>query len=92
MQSLTFTQHLIREGDTIIAYCPELDVSSCGNTIEQAQVNLRTAMRLFLEEAAKMGTLADILSEAGYDLAGNVLDSPVIGTRQRTLSLEGLAI
>ena len=92
MRNLTFTQQLIKEGDVIVAYCPELDVSSCGATPEQARDNLRTAVRLFMEEAAKPGTLADILAEAGYDLTRNVLASPVFETSQGSLSLEGLAI
>ena len=92
MRNLTFTQQLIKEGDVIVAYCPELDVSSCGATPEQARDNLRTAVRLFMEEAAKLGTLADILAEAGYDLTRNVLASPVFETSQGSLSLEGLAI
>ena len=92
MHNLTFTQELIREGDTIVAYCPELDVSSCGATPEQARNNLRTAVRLFMEEAARIGTLADILSEAGYDLTRNVLASPVFEITQGSLSLDGLAI
>lgn len=92
MRHLTFTQQLIKEGDVIVAYCPELDVSSCGATPEQARDNLRTAVRLFMEEAAKLGTLADILVEAGYDLTRNVLASPVFETSQGNLSLEGLAI
>ena len=61
MRNLTFTQQLIREGETIIAYCPELDVSSCGATPAQARDNLRAAIRLFMEEAFKMGTLAEDL-------------------------------
>ena len=92
MRNLTFTQQLIKEGDVIVAYCPELDVSSCGATPEQARDNLRTAVRLFMEEAAKLGTLADILVEAGYDLTRNVLALPVLETSQGSLSLDGLAI
>ena len=92
MRNLTFTQQLIKEGDVIVAYCPELDVSSCGATPEQARDNLRTAVRLFMEEAAKLGTLADILVEAGYDLTRNVLTSPVFETSQGSLSIEGFAI
>ena len=92
MRNLTFTQQLIKEGDAIVAYCPELDVSSCGATPEQARDNLRTAVRLFMEEAAKLGTLTDILTEAGYDLTRNVLASPVLETSQGSLSLDGLAI
>ena len=68
LRNLAFTQQLIKEGNAIVAYCPELDVSSCGATPEQARDNLRTAARLFIEEAAKLGTLADILAEAGYEL------------------------
>jgi predicted RNase H-like HicB family nuclease len=64
MRTLLFTEQLLREGDTIVAYCPELDVSSCGADEAEARANLRTALRLFLEEAARMGTLADILTEA----------------------------
>ena len=32
--------------------------------------NLKTAVRLFLEEAEKMGTLEEILSVSGYEKAG----------------------
>lgn len=91
MYSLIFTEQLIREGRTIVAYCPELDVSSCGATVEQARQNLRTAIRLFLEEAARMGTLTDILAEAGYDLTQEVLASPVMETTKQKLSLEGIS-
>lgn len=49
-----------------MAYCQELDISSCGNTVEHAREMLKTAVRLFLEEAEKMGTIEDILEEARY--------------------------
>jgi predicted RNase H-like HicB family nuclease len=58
---------IFKEGETFVSYCPELDVSSCGGDTDEARKNLRTAVRLFLEEAERMGTLADILSEAGYN-------------------------
>jgi len=92
MYDLIFTEQLIREGDMVVAYCPELDVSSCGATAEQARAHLRTAIRLFLEEATRMGTLVDLLTEAGYDLTRTVLTSPVMEIAQRTLSLEGIAV
>jgi len=88
VRKLIFTEQFIREGSTVVAYCPELDVSSCGATLAQARANLRTAIRLFLEEAARMGTLADILTEAGYDLTEEVLSSPVVAITQQTMSLE----
>ena len=63
MRKLVFTEQLIREGEMIVAYCPELDVSSCGYTVPEARSNLQTALRLFLEEASRMDTLRDILLE-----------------------------
>jgi predicted RNase H-like HicB family nuclease len=88
MHSLIFTEQLFREDGVIIAYCPELDVSSCGHTEEEARENLQTALRLFLEEAARMGTLADILSEAGYDVSQPLMLSPMFSVSIRQLSLE----
>jgi predicted RNase H-like HicB family nuclease len=66
MGHIDFDILVFQEGKTFVAYCPELDVSSCGGTIEQAKDMLRTAVRLFLEEAEKLGTLKDILEESGY--------------------------
>ena len=42
---------LRREGDGYVATCPELDVTSQGDTIEQARENLQEAVELFLEVA-----------------------------------------
>lgn len=48
---------IFKEDEAYVAYCPELDVSSCWNTVEHAREMLKTAVRLFLEEAEKMGTV-----------------------------------
>ncbi len=55
---------ILKEGGTYVAHTPELDVSSCGGTKERALKNLKEAVRLFLEEAEKLGTLEGILEEA----------------------------
>ena len=46
-----------KEGKAYVAYCPELDVSSCGDTVDEAQRMLKEAVTLFLEEADKMAIL-----------------------------------
>ena len=51
MATQTFTALVQREGDGWVALCPELDVASQGDTIEQARANLREAVELFLEAA-----------------------------------------
>ena len=40
-----------REGDGFVALCPELDIASQGDSIEQARDNLREALELFFESA-----------------------------------------
>jgi predicted RNase H-like HicB family nuclease len=52
MQTTAFTALIEREGDGYVALCPEFDVASQGNTIEEAKVNLLEAVELFLECAA----------------------------------------
>ena len=41
-----------REGDGYVSLCPELDIASQGNTIEEARNNLREALDLFFETAS----------------------------------------
>lgn len=47
-----FTAMIYREGDGYVSLCPELDVASQGDTVEDASANLREAVELFLETAA----------------------------------------
>ncbi len=50
------TRHLTaiieREGDGYVSLCPDLDVASQGDTIEEARKNLQEAVELFLESAS----------------------------------------
>lgn len=79
---------IFKEDEAYVAYCPELDVSSCGNSIEHAREMLKTAVRLFLEESEKMGTLEDILEEARYkkDASGRWIPPKLVATELVTLS------
>ncbi len=63
---INFTTQIWKEEKMYVSYCPELDVSSCGRTIEEARKNLLEAVEGFLEEAKKMGTLGEILRESGF--------------------------
>jgi predicted RNase H-like HicB family nuclease len=40
-----------REGDGYVSLCPELDIASQGDTVEEARDNLREAVELFFETA-----------------------------------------
>lgn len=89
MSALVFTVHIFKEGDTYVAHVPELDVSSCGSTAEQARSNIADAVRGFLEASEQMGTLDEILQEAGYEREGESWRAPEFVALDRlTLSLD----
>lgn len=77
------------EGSTCVGYCPELDVSSCGASLDEARTNLKTAVRLFIDEADRLGTLRDILIEAGYKEtpAGQWVSPRLVATEVMTVPL-----
>ena len=41
-----------REGEGYVALCPEVDVASQGDTVDEARTNLREALELFFETAS----------------------------------------
>lgn len=63
---IQFTTRIFKEGRTWVVHALELDVSSCGGTKEKAIKRLQEAVHLFLEGAEEMGSLDQILEEAGY--------------------------
>lgn len=79
---IDFDAIIFKENEAFIAYCPELDISSCGTSVEHAKEMLKTAVRLFIEEADKMGTLDDILDEANYhrDSSGRWIPPRLVAT------------
>lgn len=57
---LILTSIIWREGDVYVSKCPELEVSSCGDTPEEALKNLKEAVELYLENAKELGMMEDI--------------------------------
>jgi predicted RNase H-like HicB family nuclease len=49
---MRLTALIEREGDGYVALCPEVDVASQGNSIEEARKNLLEALELFFESAS----------------------------------------
>jgi len=43
-----------RESNGYVSLCPELDIASQGDTIEEARINLIEALELFFETASPM--------------------------------------
>ena len=47
-----FTAVIQSEGDGYVSLCPELDIVSQGDTIDEARDNLKEALELFFESAS----------------------------------------
>ena len=63
MKHLVVTEEIWKEGNMYTAYCPELDVISCGRDIDEARKNLLEVIEIQLEETVKLGTLETFLSD-----------------------------
>jgi predicted RNase H-like HicB family nuclease len=48
-----FTAIIEREGNSYVSLCPELDIASQGNSVEEARNNLAEALELFFEHASE---------------------------------------
>src|SRR5258708_19233853 len=70
LAEIDFSAQVRKGGDTYGSYAPEVDVSSCGDSVAQALSRLREAVSLFLEECSRKGTLDAILSESGFAKRG----------------------
>lgn len=64
MRNLVGTEKIWREDNMYTAYCPELDVASCGKDIEEALNNLLEVIEIQLEETAQLGMLKTFLENA----------------------------
>lgn len=49
----SFTAVIERENDGYVSLCPELDIASQGDTIQEARANLKEAVELFFESASE---------------------------------------
>lgn len=63
MKRMQLTAVIEREGDGYVSFCPELDIASQGDTIEEARANLVEALELFFECAPESEVQARLSGE-----------------------------
>ncbi len=73
---------ILKEGDSFIAYTPALDLSTAGDTFEDAQKNFNEAVNIFFEELAEMGTINEVLEGLGWQKQNNTFTPPVVVANQ----------
>ena len=84
---------ILREGDSFIAYTPALDLSTVGDTLEEAQKRFGEAVQLFFEEITEKGTVNEALIELGWQKEDNNLTPPVVVSHQtETFSVPQFAL
>jgi len=52
-----------KEADTYVAFCPEVDIASQGDSLEEARTNLKEALELFFETAPMDEVSSRLLDE-----------------------------
>ena len=60
------------EDGQIAAYCPDLDVATCGDTRDEAIANLTEAVTLHLNALTNHGEVLDELKERGIELRPDI--------------------
>ena len=64
--NVQFNTQFFDEEGKVVGVVPELRVSSFGDTVDEASASLKEAVELFIEECERMGTLTEVLEEAGF--------------------------
>lgn len=87
-KDIAFSVPVWKEGANYVAYSPELNISSCGKSASQAKKQLREAPSLFIEEAARVGTLEEIVAESGFERRGKTSrQRPILAREKMRLTL-----
>jgi len=62
---------ITREDDCFVVYCPDLELSSHGDTPEEAKKNFAEVLDIFFDDITERGTLAEVLQECGWTFVEN---------------------
>lgn len=78
--NISVRTEIFKEGDVYVALSPELNVSSFGETVDEAKKSFKEAVEAFVEECQTMGTLEEVLEESGFSRINNSWESrkPII--------------
>jgi len=69
--NLSVPIEVFKEGDVYVALSQELNVSSFGESIDDARRSLKEAIEAFIEECDAMGSLQEVLEESGFSQIGD---------------------
>ena len=67
MNSFGLTAVVWKEEGGYVSKCPELGVASCGDSVNEARLNLKEAVELYLDNAKAIGLIDDIKDSLSSD-------------------------
>ena len=74
--SFVLTATILREGDQYAAVCQELDVATCGDTVDDACANLDDAITLYLNAIEANGTRERVFRDKGIVVLRGPIRNP----------------
>lgn len=78
-----------KDGEQYASWCPELDVASCGDSIEDACIALDDAVDVYLDSIIAEGELLKILEERGFRQIGDkvICEAPFLSSRRKAVTV-----
>lgn len=71
MYTIKLKTQFFKENGVIVGVAPELNVSSFGRNLIEAKRSLSEAIEGFLETCRDLGTLEEVLEDAGFNIQAN---------------------
>ena len=87
MTTINYRVEIFPEGNLYVAQCPDLGVSSFGDTVDEARDSLQEAVEAFLEGCEMLGTLDVVLTESGFSNADGTWRSEQPTDEEVTLAM-----
>ena len=81
-----------KEGGQYASWCPELDVASCGDTIEEACDSLDDVIDLYLDSLLEERELLPVLEERGFKISEDseekqICERPFLSSRHKAVTV-----
>lgn len=69
---------ILKEDKSFIAYTPALDISTVGETFQEAKKRFEELVHIFFEEIIEKGTLNEVLIELGWKKQEKMFIPPAV--------------
>ena len=71
MAKIVYRMEIFEDGRGYVGVCPELNVTSFGDTPQDAKDSLKEAVEAFFDGCKMLGTLDETLEESGFERKGD---------------------